>query len=150
MLLQTFASFESNLNFCTLGLQSENQEKRFWHRSAFKNSAKCRQTFSHVLHFIFKGWRFCFCYPKFQQCWSIFQNFSNFYREYHNIRDSQISWDNSFRKNYSRICQNVIFEKIENSCMYLVPNRSKFRRLNLLVRDRTTCVHKKKRIKKPN
>ena len=51
---------------------------------------------------------------------TIFQNFSNFYGEYQNLQDSQISWDNSFRKKYSRICQNVIFVKLENRYMYLI------------------------------
>ena len=52
-------SFESSrrdlqdlILFWTFGIQSENQEKRFWqasHRFEFKNSTEFRQTFSHVV-----------------------------------------------------------------------------------------------------
>ena len=64
------------------------------HRSAFKNSAKFRQTFSHFRKFTLKIlFIFCNYVPKFTNV-DVFRNVSNLYGKDQNLLDfSQISWD---------------------------------------------------------
>ena len=106
---------------CTFGIQLKNHEKRCGqassgrrkrprkrsyqtaaprHRSAFKKSAKFRQTFSHFFQNIFAILQIyyqnvaiaCNYGPKFTNL--IFRNFSNLYGKDQNPLDSsQISWD---------------------------------------------------------
>ena len=68
------------------------------HRSAFKNSAKFRQTFSHFFSFILKSSLIVrIFFAIFVQIspilTNIFRNFSNFHGKDKNLLDSKISWD---------------------------------------------------------
>ena len=64
------------------------------HRSAFKNSAKFRQTFSHFYNFVFEisliFRNFC---PNLTNVDEFFRNFSKSAGKDQNLLDSQISWD---------------------------------------------------------
>ena len=70
------------------------------HRSAFKNSAKFHQTFSHVCSFILKCLLFCNDGPKFTNFDGFFRNFSNFFFFFSSLQQ--------FVRNFFRKYQNLL------------------------------------------
>ena len=77
------------------------------HRSAFKNSAKFRQTFSHFYILVFKISLLQTVVQKLLM--KILRNFSNFYAKYQHLLESPINFRN---ENY-RFFQKIVLEKLE-------------------------------------